>query len=93
MKLFEAQDLTDLERERARHYFEIENKMRVFEISCTEEIFIKMFGKDEGIRLRDHFVRSCDGKIAKWLTYLQAEQKELFLTQVIKYQNLAKEIL
>lgn len=93
MKIFEVSELTEQEKERTKHYFEMQHKIYLFEISCTHVIFIALFGEKEGSRLRDHFVNSCEGSLTKWFTYVTQDQKTFFWVQLMKYTNLAKQIL
>ena len=93
MKLFEMSELTEEEKIKTRHYFQMEHKMRLFEASCTPEIFVALYGETEGNKLREKFMIDCGGSLIKWFSAITSDQKDRFWVQLLKYENLAKQIL
>jgi hypothetical protein len=93
MKLFELEDLTEKEKTWAVHYFRMNEKLKSFQNSCTIKTFQDLFGEKEGTRLWESYAGKCDKEIIMFLTYLTGDHKNTLFVNLIKYDNLAKEIL
>jgi hypothetical protein len=93
MKLFEAEELTEKERTSLGHYFRLNEKLKDFQNGCTNKTFQDLFGEKEGTRLWEFFRGKCDGEMSRFFSYLTDEQKNIFWINLVKYKNLAKQIL
>lgn len=93
MKIFLIEEITEKERTWVNHYFRMNEKLKSFQNSCTPVIFHELFGEKEGARLWESYTGKCNREMLKFFTYFSEEQKEIFWVNLIKYENLAKQIL
>lgn len=93
MKLFTIEELTEKEKTWAYHYFRMNDKLKSFQNSCTIKTFQDLFGEKEAVRLWESYTGKCDKEIIMFLTYLTEDNKNTFFVNLMKYDNLAKQIL
>ena len=93
MKLFQIEELTEKEKTWAYHYFRMNEKLKSFQNSCTSQTFQDLFGEKEGARLWESYTGKCNREMLVFFTYFSEDQKNAFWVNLIKYENLAKQIL
>ena len=87
-ELIDPQKISEADQKMFHNYGKINEARKRFTKICTRSTFQFLFGKEEGLRLWNHFIFDCNRDYDKFETYLVPEQYNTLLVNITLNEDL-----